>query len=125
MLAHDVNLMTSSTAIHHSNVKSATHHHQTADALVFLPRHTAAAAAATRGPGILECPGPAAASAGGEAGASEEVVVSCMGVLSVYRMTPGQVGPGPEGQRGCMIRGSQLFSSARAGWLLQQQQHMW
>jgi hypothetical protein len=78
VLRHEAAFTLQDEPIRHMRVASSAHHHQTADALTFLPRPTASSSAAA---------GAAAA-----AGASqEEVLVSCSGVMCVFRLEKGQV----------------------------------
>lgn len=117
LLHHDASLLLADEPSRHPGVKSAAHHHQTADALTYLPSPAppgdvgataaaaaAAAAATAAGEGATHAPDAADASAaadgadsgvvpgvGGDLGA-EDVVVSCKGTLSIYRLSAGQVG---------------------------------
>jgi hypothetical protein len=101
ILHHDATLTTSTQPTRHPALHSAAHHHQTADALTHLPAPTppeaaAAVAAAAAGEG-----GGAGAAEDAAAAAAEDrfvielppedVVVSCKGVLSVYRLEAGKV----------------------------------
>jgi hypothetical protein len=104
---------------------SAAHHHQTADALTHLPAPThpeAAAAVAAAAAGVGGGEGPSCEAAAAAAAASvvevppEDVVVSCKGVLSVYRLETGKVRPNSSllrlGQRACYHCSSTCWVSA-------------
>jgi hypothetical protein len=106
VLHHDAHLTAADTPTRHPGVASAAHHHQTADALAHLPAPTppeaaAAVAAAAAGQGQEQGVGRDASAAAAAAAAArfvvdalpEDVVVSCKGVLSVYRLQAGQVRP--------------------------------
>jgi hypothetical protein len=102
VLHHDAHLTTADTPTRHTSIPSAAHHHQTADALTHLPapkppEAAAAVAAASAGGGGGGGTCGASESAAAAAVASvvevppEDVVVSCKGVLSVYRLETGKV----------------------------------
>lgn len=102
LLHHDAHPTTADQPTRHTGVLSAAHHHQTADALTHLPAPTPPEAAAAVAAAAAAGEGPEGASSSAAAAAAtassyvlevppEDVVVSCKGVLSVYRLVTGQV----------------------------------
>jgi hypothetical protein len=98
MLEHDAHFFTSDEPRRHSRISSSTCHHQTADAITFLPRPAgytysaadaaadAAQAAAGRGSSSSRRMSRA------DDGAVEELVVSHRTLLNIWQLAPGQVG---------------------------------
>jgi ApbE superfamily uncharacterized protein (UPF0280 family) len=84
LLQHDANFFVKDEPTRHEGARSSSHHHQTADAVTFLPRPAAAAAAAAAA-------APFSVDSGDSSSDAEEVVVSCDGRLNVYRLQQGQV----------------------------------
>lgn len=83
VLEHDANFLVTNTPTHHCQVASSTCHHQTADAITFLPRPgTATVGTANGGAGS----GVSAPSVD-----VEEVLVSHRTTLSIYQLATGKV----------------------------------
>lgn len=83
VLQHDANFFVDDSPAHHSAVHSSTCHHQTADAITFLPRPGTATVAAS---GTSTVPAVTAASVD-----VEEVLVSDRQKLSIYQLAAGKV----------------------------------
>jgi hypothetical protein len=105
MLEHDAHFFTSDEPCRHTRIPSSTCHHQTADAITFLPRPAgyspadAAAIEAQATAGIAGGRGGLGGSSSSsrrmsraEDGAVEEVVVSHRTLLNIWQLAPGQVG---------------------------------